>query len=75
MQYIISNYSHHTVHYIPMTNLSDNWKFVPFDPLNLFVHLPLPASDNYWSSLCIYKVGCFLLLLLLLFCFLDSTYK
>ena len=32
MQYSITNYSHHTVPYTPMTFSFYNWKFVPFDP-------------------------------------------
>ena len=33
MQYIIINYSHYAVHYIPGTYLFYNWNFVPFDSL------------------------------------------
>lgn len=36
MQYRIINYSHHAVHYIPMTYSFYNWKFAPFVQ-NLFV--------------------------------------
>ena len=31
MQYSIVNYSHPTVHYIPRTYLSYNWKFVDYE--------------------------------------------
>ena len=39
-------HSYHAVHYIPGTYLPYSWKFVSFEPLCHFVHLPLPASDN-----------------------------
>ena len=31
----VINYSHHVVHYIPRTYFSPDWKFVPFDHLQV----------------------------------------
>ena len=36
MHYSIINYSHHAIHYIPMTYFFYNWKPVPFDSLQIF---------------------------------------
>ena len=50
--YIIINYSHHAVHYIPVTYLFNNWKFVPFDHLHPFCPFLTPcllAITNLYS--------------------------
>ena len=43
MQYRIINQSYHDVHYIPMTYLFYNSKFVHFDPLHPFCPSPTPC--------------------------------
>ena len=49
------NYINHIVPYIPSTDLSHNWKFVPFDHLyTLSPSPPLPTSNNYKSVLFFY---------------------
>ena len=53
MQHSIINCSNHVVHFISMTYLFYNWKFVAFDHLLHFTH---PAtSDNHQSIPCIYE--------------------
>ena len=51
------------VHYISMIYFIYNWKFVPFDPLYLFLPLLHSTSGSYQSVvLCIYEpvfVFCF----------------
>ena len=44
MQYSIIDCSHHDVHYIPMTYLFYNWKFVPFDRLS-----PISHPHHLWQ--------------------------
>ena len=73
MQYSISNYSHHTVHYIPMIYLFYNWKFVPFDYLHLFSPPHPQPSCLLQPPICsIYELGGFVLLY---FLFLDSPWR
>ena len=43
----MQQYSHHAVHYIPMTYLLCSWKFIPFDPLHPFCPLLPTASGNH----------------------------
>ena len=44
------SYIYHVAHYIPRTNLSYNWKFLPFSFIQ--VSLPyLPISGNHKSDL------------------------
>ena len=53
------NYSHHAIHYNPVTYLLYNWTFEPFDPLHPFhpsLTPPLP-SGKHQSVLCIYEFG------------------
>ena len=49
LQYSIINYSHHTVHFIPVTYLFYNWKFVPFDALRQFCPPAPSISSNHQS--------------------------
>ena len=51
MQYGIINYGHHAVHYIPMTYLFYNWKFILFNSFHLFYPLPLATSDLFSVSM------------------------
>ena len=66
-KYSIINHHHHAVHYIPMTYLFHNWKFVPLDSVTHFTHLP--TSGNHQSVLCIYEFKG------IAFVCLDSTNK
>lgn len=34
MKHSVVNHSHHVIHFIPRTDLSNHWKFVPFDHSN-----------------------------------------
>ena len=56
MQYGIISYSHHAVHYIPMTYLFYNWKFMLFNSFQLFCPLPL-ATSNLFSVSMNFRVG------------------
>ena len=60
----------HTVHFIPMTHLFCNWKFVPLNLLHLFPFLPLPYT--LLATTCLFSVY---ISLFLFFIFGDSTYK
>ena len=56
MQNNIANYDHHAVHYIPMTYLFYNGRFVSFDALDLFCPT-FTTPGNHQSVLCIYKLN------------------
>ena len=44
------SYIYHVAHYIPRTNLSYNWKFLPFSFIQIFLPY-LPTSGNHKSDL------------------------
>ena len=66
MQYGFTNYSHHAVHYIPITYLLYDWGFVPLNPFHSFC-APHNAhcSENHQYVLCVYSFALFVHL----FCF------
>ena len=68
MQYSIINYSHHTIHYIPMTFY--NWRF---DLLTIFTLLPTPHNPSPLATTNLFSVPMSLGVFLL--GFLDSTHK
>ena len=74
--YIIIDNIPHLVHFISMTHLFCNWKFVPLNFPLLF--LSSPHSPPLWQppvcSLYLWVSFCFVMFVHL-FCFLDSTYK
>ena len=76
MQHNIIDYSHHAVHYIPVTYLFYNWKFVPLETLHPFCLPPNPLpSGIHHSVLCICEFDFGLVCLFIhLFCVLDSRY-
>ena len=61
------------VHYLPMIELFYNWKFVPLNPLQYVTHSStfLLSGNPLVCSLWV----CFCFVILVLFCFLDSTSK
>ena len=60
MQFSVINYSHHAVHYFPMTYLFYNWKCALLTPFTHFPYHPPPppssVSSNHQSVLCIYEL-------------------
>lgn len=59
----------HAMHYIPMIDLFYNWEIVPLGPLHPFCQPPQPSSPLATINLSSISVR------LVLYCFLDSTYK
>ena len=57
MQYRIIKYTHHAVHYIPLTYLFCSLNVVTFDLLHSFWPSLLPVSSNYQSLLCFHELG------------------
>ena len=64
----------HAVHFIPMTHLFCNWKFVPlnFSLSYHFFSTPLSGSDIHICSLNLWVCFCFVIFIHL-FSFLDSV--
>ena len=56
------SYIYHVAHYIPRTNLSYNWKFLPFSFIQIFLPY-FPTSGNHKSDL-LFEVQFFFLLFL-----------
>ena len=55
MQYGFTNYSHHAVHYIPITYLFYDWEFVPLNPFHSFCPPPttiaLKTTNTFSASI------------------------
>ena len=67
--YNIINYIHSAAHYITVTYLFCNWKFVPFNPLYLFhpsIYPPPSTSGNHHFSVSM-NLFCFVCLFVLCF--------
>ena len=72
---IVVGYTLHTAHFIPVTHLFCNWKFVPPNLPHLFLPSPMPLpSGNHLFVLCTYNCFCFAIFVYLV-CFLDSSCK
>lgn len=61
-----TNYSHHTVHYVPRIYVSYSWKFVPFEHLQPFS--PLLLTLRLWQPPIYSPISMSLI-------YLDSTYN
>ena len=58
------------IHYIPVTHLFYNWKFIPFNLPQLLHSLPTPLySGNHQFVPCMYKFASVLFYLFFLFVF------
>ena len=77
MQYGFTNYSHHAVHYIPITYLFYDWEFVPLNPFHLFHPYlnPSPLCQPSISFLYLWVSFPLLFWLYSLVCLLDPPYK
>ena len=71
-KYAIFDYSHRDVH---LQELSSNWIFVPFNPLQPFHPLPHPTSGKHQPVLCIYYGGNCLFILAFCFCFYFFVFR